>query len=29
MKRINTVSQFLDDLADDMMPALIEKLSKT
>ena len=27
MKRINTMSQFLDHLADDVMPALIEKLS--
>jgi len=26
-KRINTMSQFLDHLADDVMPALIEKLS--
>ena len=29
MKRINTMSQFLDHLADDVMPALIEKLSET
>ena len=28
MKRINTMSQFLDHLADDVMPALIEKLSE-
>jgi len=28
MKRINTMSQFLDHLADDAMPALIEKLSE-
>ena len=27
LKRINTMSQFLDHLADDVMPALIEKLS--
>ena len=27
-KRINTMSQFLDHLADDVMPALIEKLSE-
>ncbi len=27
MKRINTMNQFLDHLADDVMPALIEKLS--
>jgi hypothetical protein len=27
MKRINTMSQFLDHLADDVLPALIEKLS--
>jgi hypothetical protein len=26
-KRINTTSQFLDHLADDVIPALIEKLS--
>jgi hypothetical protein len=26
-KRLNTTSQFLDHLADDAMPALIEKLS--
>jgi len=26
-KRINTMSQFLDHLAEDAMPALIEKLS--
>ena len=26
-KRINTMSQFLDHLADDVMPALIERLS--
>ena len=26
-KRINTMSQFLDHLADDVLPALIEKLS--
>jgi hypothetical protein len=26
-KRINTMPQFLDHLADDAMPALIEKLS--
>jgi hypothetical protein len=29
MKRINTMNQFLDHLADDAMPALIERLSKT
>ena len=29
MKRINTMSQFLDDLADDVLPALIEKLSES
>jgi hypothetical protein len=29
MKRINTMSQFLDHLADDVMFALIEKLSET
>ncbi len=28
MKRINTMSQFLDHLADDMMPALLERLSE-
>jgi hypothetical protein len=28
-KRINTMSQFLDHLADDVMPALIEKLAQT
>jgi hypothetical protein len=28
MKRINTMSQFLDHLADDVMPALIERLSE-
>jgi hypothetical protein len=28
LKRINTMSQFLDHLADDVMPALIEKLSE-
>jgi hypothetical protein len=28
MKRINTMNQFLDHLADDVMPALIEKLSE-
>ncbi len=28
MKRINTMSQFLDHLADDVLPALIEKLSE-
>jgi hypothetical protein len=28
MKRIKTMSQFLDHLADDVMPALIEKLSE-
>jgi hypothetical protein len=27
-KRINTMSQFLDHLADDVLPALIEKLSE-
>ena len=27
LKRINTMSQFLDHLADDVLPALIEKLS--
>ena len=27
MKRINTMNQFLDHLADDAMPALIERLS--
>jgi len=27
MKRINTMSQFLNHLAGDVMPALIEKLS--
>jgi hypothetical protein len=27
MKRINTMSQFLDHLADDVLPALIERLS--
>jgi hypothetical protein len=27
MKRINTMSQFLDHLAEDVMPALIERLS--
>jgi hypothetical protein len=26
-KRINTINQFLDHLAEDAMPALIEKLS--
>jgi hypothetical protein len=26
-KRINTMSQFLDHLADDVLPALIEELS--
>jgi hypothetical protein len=26
-KRINTMSQFLDHLADDVLPVLIEKLS--
>ena len=26
-KRINTMSRFLDHLADDVLPALIEKLS--
>jgi hypothetical protein len=26
-KRINTMSQFLDHLADDVMPALIKRLS--
>ena len=26
-KRINTMSQFLDHLADDVLPALIERLS--
>jgi len=26
-KRISTMSQFLDHLAEDMMPALIERLS--
>jgi hypothetical protein len=29
MKRINTMSQFLDHLADDVMPGLTEKLSET
>ena len=29
MKRINTMSQFLDHLVDDVLPALIEKLSET
>ncbi len=28
-KRINTVTGFLDHLADDVMPALIEKMSET
>ncbi len=28
MKRINTMSQFLDHLAEDVMPALIERLSE-
>jgi hypothetical protein len=27
LKRINTMSQFLDHLADDVLPSLIEKLS--
>jgi hypothetical protein len=27
-KRIHTMSQFLDHLADDVLPALIEKLSE-
>jgi hypothetical protein len=27
MKRINTMNQFLDHLAEDAMPALIERLS--
>jgi hypothetical protein len=27
-KRINTMNQFLDHLAEDAMPALIEKLSE-
>jgi hypothetical protein len=27
MKRINTMSQFLDHLAEDAMPALVERLS--
>jgi hypothetical protein len=27
MKRINTMSQFLDHLEDDVMPALIERFS--
>jgi hypothetical protein len=27
-KRINTMSQFLDHLADDVLPPLVEKLSK-
>lgn len=27
MKRINTTSQFMDHLADDVMPVLIERLS--
>jgi hypothetical protein len=27
-KRINTMNQFLDHLADDVLPALIEKLSE-
>ena len=27
LKRINTMSQFLDHLADDVLPALIERLS--
>ncbi len=29
MKRINTMNQFLEHLAEDAMPALIEKLSET
>jgi hypothetical protein len=29
MKRINTMSQFLDHLAEDAMPALIERLTET
>ena len=29
LKRINTMSKFLDHLAEDAMPALIEKLSET
>ena len=29
MKRINTMNQFLDHLAEDVMPALIEKLAQT
>ena len=28
MKRIHTMSQFLDHLADDVLPPLVEKLSK-
>jgi hypothetical protein len=28
LKRINTMSQFLDHLAEDVMPALIERLSE-
>jgi hypothetical protein len=28
MKRINTMNQFLDHLAEDAMPALIAKLSE-
>jgi len=28
MKRINTMSQFLDHLAEDVMPALFERLSE-
>ncbi len=28
LKRINTMSQFLDHLADDVLPALIERLSE-
>jgi hypothetical protein len=28
MKRINTMSQFLDHLADDVLPALIDKLAE-
>ena len=28
-KRINTMSQFLDHLAEDVMPALVERLAGT
>jgi hypothetical protein len=27
MKRINTMNQFLDHLADDVMPALLDRLA--